>query len=112
MPVVSGKLVSPGGVYPADGVITFTLVDLLNRPVIGFEDITESEIISTATVQPSATGSWSVTLTQNSIIETLTGSHSTVYRVAETGTDSSYTYYINVGSSASWVGDLVTVIAA
>lgn len=104
---VNGKLLKPLGTYPVSGLVTITLVDYDDEPVIGFNTTDDTEIISTATVTPAGSGAWTASLVPNSQIQLTNGDAATVYRVVESTPDGSYRYYVLVGvSSPVWVGDI------
>jgi hypothetical protein len=109
---VTGRLLSPAGAEPARGSVTFVLVDYDDHAAVGFDVVDSTEILSAATVNPAADGSWSVTLTPNASIQLAGGTAATAYRVTETGGAADGTYWIVVPATGGpyWVGALRTAL--
>lgn len=105
---VSGQLVNPAVGAFDSAVVTFTLVDLNDSPVVGFDASGSFEAIDTLTVTPDLTGAWAAQLTPNGSLQTAIAT-ATAYRVVESSAGASATYWIIVTDvSPSWVGDLRT----
>lgn len=109
---VTGKLTNPAAVLPARGAVTFVLVDYSDSPVIGFDTTDQTEIVSAYTATPGADGTWTQTLTPNSLIEGATGPMPTAWRVIESGGGADGTYHIIVPATGGpyWVGTLRTAL--
>lgn len=108
---VNGKLVNPAVVAPAGALVSFALVDYNDQPIVGFDTADKTETIDTVTVTPALDGTWTVALLPNASVQTFTGVAQTAYRVVETSTGASSTYWIVVTAvSPSWVGDLRTTL--
>lgn len=108
---VTGKLLDPAATAPADALVTVTLVTYDDQDAVGFDTGDHTETIDTVAVTPAGDGTWSVALVPNAAIELFDGQSQTAYRVVESSTGASATYWIIVGAtSPSWVGDLRTVL--
>lgn len=108
---VNGQLVNPAEGALATAQVSFTLVDLNDNPVAGFDAADMLETIDTAAATPDpATGAWSIALTPNASITLFDGATSSAYRVVESSTGASSTYWIVVTASTQpmWVGTLRT----
>lgn len=108
---VNGRIVNPVTTLPASGEITIVLVDYADTPVIGFDTVEQTEVLSPATIRPADDGSWTVQLVPNANIQLTGGTAATAWRVTETGAGFVGTYWIVVPSSGPrWVGDLRTTL--
>lgn len=108
---VNGQLVNPAAGALADAQVSFTLVDYNDAPIVGFASATHTETIDTLTVTPDGTGAWTAQLVANAGIQAVDGQSNTAYRVVETSTGASSTYWIVVTAvTPSWVGDLRTTL--
>jgi hypothetical protein len=112
MTTVIGQLLNPAGAEPPRGSVTFVLVDYDDKPVVGFDVVSSTEILSSSTVVPAADGRWSVLLTPNASIQLAGGTAATAYRVTETGGAADGTYWIVVPATGGpyWVGALRTTL--
>jgi len=110
---VNGQLLSPLVALPAGSVqVTLTLVDYDDAPVVGFNTIDSTEVLSTVTIVPTTGGLWTAQLVPNADIQLFNGLAQTAYRVTETGNGAVYTYWIVVTASVNpvWVGSLRTTL--
>lgn len=108
---VNGQLLSPVAASPAQAQVTITLVDYNDTPAIGFDTVDDTEILSTVTIIPTATGLWTALLVPNASIQLTNGAVQTAYRVTEAGDGSTFTYWIIVTStSPAWAGSLRTTL--
>jgi hypothetical protein len=108
---VNGRLVNPVSSLPTGGQVQIVLVDYDDAPTVGFDLDDDSEIVSSVTVVPSPSGSWTAQLVPNGSIQLTDGQRHTAYRVTESGASATSTYWIVVGStSPAWVGDLLTTL--
>lgn len=108
---VTGTLVNPATGALTAAQVAFTLVDLNDQPVTGFDVADMLETIDTATATPDAvTGDWTVQLVPNAAITLFDGQTASAYRVVESSAGASSTYWIVVTASADpvWVGTLRT----
>lgn len=112
---VTGILENPAAGALTDATVTFTLVDYNDEPVAGFHSADQLETIDTATATPDAvTGAWSIALVPNSALTLFDGQPESAYRVVESSTGASATYWIVVTASVTpvWVGTLRTTLVS
>lgn len=109
---VNGRLLSPVAGQPADSQITITLVDYDDIPVVGFDTADDSEILATDTVIPTPSGLWTVQLVPNADIALTDGTVQSAYRITESGTGATFTYWIIVEASVDpvWAGSIRTTL--
>ena len=108
---VTGTLVNPAEGALASATVAFTLVDLNDVAVAGFDATDMAETIDTASATPdSVSGDWSIALTPNAAITLFDGTTVSAYRVVESSAAASSTYWIVVTASGDpvWVGTLRT----
>ncbi|RCG19124.1 hypothetical protein DQ384_38250 [Sphaerisporangium album] len=106
MTVVHGTITAPGAGTPRGASVVITLVDLEGRPVAGFDQAADAEVLGMASVQVAAGGTWALPLTPTAHITSPRGD--TLYHVQErvlTGVGASY-YIVVPDSGTPWAGDL------
>ncbi len=106
---VNGQLVNPATQLPVSGTVTIVLVDYADTPVLGFDEVGQTSIMSSIVINPAPNGNWTVQLTPTANIQLLHGAAQTLWRITEASDTATDTYWVFVPASGPhWAGDIRT----